>query len=506
MHNSYFLYKQLAPRLHTELTGHKLAACFSQQKDELILQFTSDHGRVFNIVAHLNSTFTCLAFPEEISAARRNKALLFDQLLNKQVTAVSGFAYERAFVVAFEEGYKLLFKMFGRQANIILFKTDQPVTVFKHNLPTDLHFDLATLSSQQPQTEQEKRALAWITLDKATKAFIEQQIKDLPADEAAREKNRWLQQLANPTAYYLIEQDNLIRFSLLPNGPVLHSYDDILVALTAFFKQYLTRLHFNRQQQQLKKELQKDIRKTEAYLTKTRQKLQERQSAGGYQLMADLLMANLHRIPAGSKAVQLPDFYSGREITIKLNPQLSPQKNAEKYYQKAKNLHVEIAKLREALAAKERHLHKLRQQLADLENARSVRDLKSVTKEKQPARAALPYREFMIDGYQVRVGKSARHNDDLTLHYAGKNDLFFHARDVAGSHVILKVQGNKPVPKPTLEKVAALAAWYSKRKTDSLCPVAYTQRKYVRKPKGAPPGTVVMEREKVLLVKPELPD
>ena len=167
---------------------------------------------------------------------------------------------------------------------------------------------------------------------------------------------------------------------------------------------------------------------------------------------------------------------------------------------------MEIAKLREALAAKERHLHKLRQQLADLENARSVRDLKSVTKEKQPARAALPYREFMIDGYQVWVGKSARHNDDLTLHYAGKNDLFFHARDVAGSHVILKVQGNKPVPKPTLEKVAALAAWYSKRKTDSLCPVAYTQRKYVRKPKGAPPGTVVMEREKVLLVKPELPD
>ncbi len=506
MHNSYFLYKQLVPRLHSELADHRLAACFSQQKDELILQFTGDHGRISNIVAHLNNNFTCLGFPDEVQAARRNKALLFDQLLDKQVTEVSGFAYERAFVIAFEEDYKLLFKMFGRQANVILFKNDRPIAVFKHNLPADQHFDLATLTRQQPLTDNEKQALTWATLDKATRAFIELQMKDLPADEAAREKERWLQQLANPTAYYLVEQDGLIRFSLLPNGPVLKSYDDVLPALTAFFKQYLTRLHFNRQQQQLKKELQKDIRKTEAYLAKTRQKLQERQSAGGYQLLADLLMANLHRIPAGSKTVQLPDFYSGKEITIKLNPQLSPQKNAEKYYQKAKNLHVEIAKLREALAAKERHLHMLRQQLAELESARTTRDLKGVAKEKKQARASLPYREFIIDGYQVWVGKSARHNDELTLHYAGKNDLFFHARDVAGSHVILKTQGNKPVPKPTLEKVAALAARYSRRKNDSLCPVAYTQRKYVRKPKGAPPGTVVMEREKVLLVVPGLPE
>ena len=110
-----------------------------------------------------------------------------------------------------------------------------------------------------------------------------------------------------------------------------------------------------------------------------------------------------------------------------------------------------------------------------------------------------------LNGYTVLVGNNAKQNDLLTLKFAKKDDLFFHAKDVSGSHVILKQISGKKVPNTTLEKTAALAAFYSKRKTDSLCPVGYTPKKYVRKPKGAAPGLVIVEREKVLLVKPELP-
>jgi predicted ribosome quality control (RQC) complex YloA/Tae2 family protein len=106
----------------------------------------------------------------------------------------------------------------------------------------------------------------------------------------------------------------------------------------------------------------------------------------------------------------------------------------------------------------------------------------------------------------VLVGNNARQNDLLTLKFAKKEDLFFHAKDVTGSHVILKQVSGRSIPKTTLEKTAALAAYYSKRKTDTLCPVGYTAKKYVRKPKGSPPGLVLVEREKVLLVKPELPN
>ena len=116
--------------------------------------------------------------------------------------------------------------------------------------------------------------------------------------------------------------------------------------------------------------------------------------------------------------------------------------------------------------------------------------------------ARLPYRRFTCEGFQIWVGKSAKDNDALTLRHGYKEDLWLHARDVSGSHVLLKHQANRPFPPAVVEKAAALAAWYSKRKTDTLCPVICTPKKYVRKTKGAPPGQVVVEKEKVLLVEP----
>ena len=100
------------------------------------------------------------------------------------------------------------------------------------------------------------------------------------------------------------------------------------------------------------------------------------------------------------------------------------------------------------------------------------------------------------------VGKNARYNDELTLKVANKNDLWLHAKDVAGSHVVIRDQAGKKIPREVLEAAAQLAAWYSKRKTDSLCPVIYTPKKYIRKRKGDPPGAVVVEKEDVIMVVP----
>ena len=103
------------------------------------------------------------------------------------------------------------------------------------------------------------------------------------------------------------------------------------------------------------------------------------------------------------------------------------------------------------------------------------------------------------------MGKGARQNDELTQRHTHKDDLWLHAKDVAGSHVVVKYQSGKPFPETVIEKAAQLAAWYSKRKNDSMCPVLYTPKKYVRKPKGSAPGAVVVEREKVILVTPGNP-
>ena len=88
------------------------------------------------------------------------------------------------------------------------------------------------------------------------------------------------------------------------------------------------------------------------------------------------------------------------------------------------------------------------------------------------------------------------------MQVAAKNDLWLHARDVSGSHVIVREKPGQKFREPVIEKVAQLAAWHSKRRTDSLCPVIYTPRKYVRKMKGAPAGQVVVEKEQVVMVVP----
>ena len=118
-----------------------------------------------------------------------------------------------------------------------------------------------------------------------------------------------------------------------------------------------------------------------------------------------------------------------------------------------------------------------------------------------------PFRIFTVEGgFQVLAGKSSENNDMLTTKYAKPDDLWFHCRGSSGSHVVLKVHSAHGEPsKAAIHQAASIAAYYSKMKNASSVPVAMTEKKFVRKPKGAPAGTVVLEREKVLFVEPKLP-
>ena len=118
-----------------------------------------------------------------------------------------------------------------------------------------------------------------------------------------------------------------------------------------------------------------------------------------------------------------------------------------------------------------------------------------------------PFRIFsVVGGYEVWVGKSSANNDLLTMKYAKPNDLWFHVRGASGSHTVLKVPGGseKP-PKEAIRQAASIAVYYSKMRKAGRVPVAYCERKYVRKPKGMAAGAVILEREEVIFVEPKLP-
>jgi predicted ribosome quality control (RQC) complex YloA/Tae2 family protein len=114
------------------------------------------------------------------------------------------------------------------------------------------------------------------------------------------------------------------------------------------------------------------------------------------------------------------------------------------------------------------------------------------------------FKKFVHENFEIWIGKNAQNNDLLTQRHSYKEDLWLHARDVTGSHVLIKYQAGKKFPMSVIERAAQLAAYFSKRKNDTLCPVIYTPKKYVRKPKGAAAGSVKIEREEVIMVCPSL--
>src|SRR5690606_7456384 len=281
--------------------------------------------------------------------------------------------------------------------------------------------------------------------------------------------------------------------------------------LNEFFHVFTHDFVLEKEKLKLSTALKNKLRSSESYYQKNHNKLLEIENDTNYKTWADLLMANMHNIKPGLDKITLPNFYNNDlPIEIKIKKDLPPQKNAALFYKKAKNQHIEIERLKEALSGKEDEIKNLKEEITEIEKIDDLKKLRqktasmgtSANTEKQIE--SLPFHEFNMDGCRIWVGRNAKGNDELTLKYSHKEDLWLHAKDVTGSHVVIKHQAGKKFPKPVIEKAAQLAAYNSKRKTESLCPVIVTSKKYVRKRKGDPAGAVVVEREEIIMVEPKL--
>lgn len=426
---------------------------------------------------------------------------------------------ERSFYFQLSGGYLLLFKLFGNRSNIILYQGQEAVELFQHKFAADAA--LNPLQMDRPlQQNAEAFANANGNLRKVYPTF-----GDVPAlyleergyQEASLEE-KWelvqdtLDVLQAPEAYYIIRLNGKLRLSLLPVGEVLHTYSGPMEAADHYTRHYLSETGFEQQYGQASQVLERKRQVTQTVMEQSEQKLQELRHDRSYSQTADVIMANLTNIPPRATEVELYDFYTDQNRTYKLKQNETPQKFAERLYRKAKNQHVEVKQLEEKVERKLEELIVLEDALQALREVENYKQLKAYLREynhllgsKQQEQQQVPFRVFESEGFKILVGKSAQNNDQLTQRHTYKEDIWLHAKDVSGSHVVIKHQAGKTIPVTVLEKAAQLAAYYSKRKADSLCPVIYTPKKWVRKPKGSPAGSVVVEREKVLLVKPENP-
>ena len=236
-----------------------------------------------------------------------------------------------------------------------------------------------------------------------------------------------------------------------------------------------------------------------------------------YRRMGEAIHANLYQLKKGMAEAVLPDWNDpdGGTITVPLDIRLTPAQNAQKYfkkYQKARSARETAAVQRDKTLEE---LDYLENMLSDAENCTGESELeeirrelirtgymKRVTNRRQQRQlpASKPWSYRSADGIEILVGKNSLQNDRLTQAAAG-NETWLHAKDMPGSHVIIRTEGE--VPLETLRQAALLAAWYSKGKNSSTVPVDYTLRKYVKKPSGAAPGKVIYTHQKTVYVTAE---
>ncbi len=517
MHLNFYFLKQLVPRLSDRIAGCLLISAFSQDKDEIILEFGRDGNVAFTIRAILKPDFTSLFFPEKFERARANSVDLFKELAGLQVKEALVYENERAFRILFETGDKLVFKLFGNRSNLLHYAPDDRlVTLFNRRLSADLTLTEQILSRPIDQTFDaftvsgcDYRKL-FPTFGKLVGRYVEDITGAIPSP--ARQWDDIQQVLAKLSSrkFYVTLYQGAITLSLLPVGEIQEQFEDPIAAVNAFCLFYFRVGNLQREKDQAAKRLAKSIAQTENYLSAAYEKLAEISETGKNEQYANLLMANLHRIGPRADSVELESFYTGEPVRIKLKPDLSPAKNAEAYFRKAKNEQQEVAQLQENIEAREAELGQLKSRLEAVSQQSTVKDLRAYLKQHGIAAQSSNannqpesrFRKEVFMGYEIYIGKTAKNNDELTLKFARKEDLWLHAKDVAGSHVIIRNIPGRPTPPMVVERAAELAAWHSKRRNDSLCPVTVTPRKFVRKSKGMAPGAVIVEKESVVMVVP----
>lgn len=224
----------------------------------------------------------------------------------------------------------------------------------------------------------------------------------------------------------------------------------------------------------------------------------------------DLLLAQVHLITKGQKSADLSDFEGGT-LSIELNPALSPVENAHDYYDRAKRrgrAATRLPRLIERLRAEQVRLRELLDRAE--RGAATTEEVLAGAGEIEVRRAGeaetpLPYRSYRTSGgLEARVGRSGSANDDLTFRHSAPNDVWLHARDVAGAHVILRWgKADENPPARDLNEAAVLAALHSRARTSGVVAVDWTRRKHVRKPRKSAAGAVIPERVKTVFVEPD---
>ena len=345
-----------------------------------------------------------------------------------------------------------------------------------------------------PVTEIEADQLAHATAD-----YIVKNIEGIDKKMARELSTENLKSLNN------ILQGKIIQPKLVSAVPLHISlfdrkYEAEYASFNEVFKAAVTRFLVTRERRAAEQQKRSAIRNIKRRIARLQKKILSSEEIEDIRIKGELIFANIGKIGKGSVQTKVFNPYTQRDMQIRLDPKLSPQANAQRYFSRYKKEKRGQPKLREQIMTLSKELNDVAVKLPVEVKEEKKLSSKILLKE--------PFHKFVLDsGSVVLVGKNARSNDELTFKYARPNDYFFHTRGFEGAHTLLRPnipRGQRP-RREDVKMAASIAAYFSKAKKQHNVPVSYTQRKYLRKNKKGKRGSVVLMREEVIFVEPGLP-
>jgi predicted ribosome quality control (RQC) complex YloA/Tae2 family protein len=540
MLTNYHTLKNLIVQIKPKLVHSQIVEAFTQEKDTLHIIIAGEEA----LALELNATGQGYIFlRSKFERARKNSLDIFPEIFGDEIRDVLIYKADRIIEILLSSGLKLIFQFFTGKVNFFLLnQKGEIIASFKNpkdnigkifeSEKKDSNYDLMlsdfnAFKNVWESNEIENPVLRLVksvdTIDMLTAREILHRAGELEAERIWKALVEVGAELKNPKARIYYEGSFPRFFSIIELTHInlrKVEFDDINEAIRRFVIETRVGKSYRDEKKAIETKLNELVEKRRRTIEKVVEEIENNQRAQQYEIFGSILMANLNLIEKGLEEVELVNVFSekGEKIKIKLDPSLSPVENAQMYFEKAKKTRasLKIAQERlERLKFEIKQLENLLDELASCENFDALKKFKEknleelkkfgIVKDKIVEKIGGKFRRFIVDGgFEVWVGKDAKSNELLTFKFSDKEDLWFHARGTSGAHVVLKT-GRRQPSKKAIEQAGSIAAYFSQARTSRLVPVVVTKRKYVRKPKGAPEGTVAVEREEVIMVEPKLP-
>ena len=545
-----FFTHHIVNELNTQLAGGRISKIHQPYPNEIILVMRSQ-GKNHKLLLSAHPNFARIQLTK-IPYDNPNNPPNFCMMLRKYLEnaildkieqiendRVIHFYFSRRNELGDLEDIVLIAELMGRHSTLVLVNqaTGKILDCIKHLGPSQNSYRLLLPGTQYiapPNTNKlnpftlEKTQLFDVlsTFEEITPKHIQETFQGIGMDTAnefsyqllknPNDKLATWQELITRQTHPLWYQGPQELFSAIPFDYLEsegRSFDNLSELLENYYSGKAERDRVKQQASELIKKMNAETKRNKKKIKILEKERLDTEKADDYRIKGELLTSYLHLIKPGMSTITLDNYYDNNQsIEIKLDARLSPSHNAQKYYKKYNKLKNGAKQIESQLSlAKQEQLY-LESIISQLDLA-SPSDIKVIREEliashyvknrqkkikkQQPSK---PEIFWSREGDEILVGRNNLQNDQLTFKIANKTDIWLHAKDIPGSHVIIK---NAHPSEQTLEDAAILAAYHSKFRLSSQVPIDYVAAKFVHKPNGAKPGFVIYENQRTLYVTPD---